>query len=232
MLPMNYQEWCDTCTDHPLLLEPIYAAQALLRQRLGGDAMWFTMTNHKELSPTQTSAHYLSHLRSLYDEALLKYTLTSRLNALTQMGDSRRLFSSNSGLASSVPRDTDSDEDYPVTLLRVKPVSRSSSTSSLQSMIIVSDCSTPFSTAGIVLHDRRYDTDGDTISVASGVSAGRDSDFGQYEEEGEAEGATARGGWYRGQSGDGDENDLLSPRSVLSDSGDEEDEETEEGPEA
>jgi hypothetical protein len=250
-LPMSYQEWCDCCSDHPLLLEPIYTLQACLRERLGGEEMWLTMMRRRELSSTQTSSHYLSHLHSLYDEALLKHTLTSRLNALSQLGDSY-----SSRLSSAAPRrilstssaahlDTDSEDDCPAPLLlRKKPTSRSSSTSSLQSMILVSDCdSSPgglSATVGIVLRDKRYDTDGDTISVASSAggggrrSTGGGSDYGQYEEEGvgardESRDQCLPGGWYRGQSngGDGEEEELLSPRSVLSDSGGSADEDDE-----
>jgi hypothetical protein len=229
---LSYREWSEWCERYPLLLEPIYLQQTNLRQQICNEQIWLTILEKKEQTPSQHSPNYLHTLHNFYDEAMLKHTLTSRLNDLSRQYSSK----SSSGnvmtlplsLSSNAPPSlaTDSDEDYPDLSLRRKPSSRSSSTTSLQSMVVVSDCSTPFSVAGIVLQNKMYDTDGDTISVASGCS-GKCSDFNSYRpslhgDGDDEDGALPGGQWAGGDDGDGG---LLTPRSVLSNALDHSDDE-------
>jgi hypothetical protein len=242
---LSYSEWWEWCERYPLLLEPIYSQQTKLRQQICQEEIWLTIINQKEQTPSQHSPNYLHLLHGLYDEAMLKHTLTSRLNDLSHQHSSKSSHGNNifalatagsrSGSLSSVvapslrlaaagggsqvteEKAEGSEEDYPNLSLRRKPSSRSSSTNSLQSMVIVSNCSTPFSVAGVVLQNKMYDTDGDSISVAS-VGSGRCSDFNSYQASLYEDDDALPGGRWAGEAAgaEGEEDGLLTPRSVLS----------------
>lgn len=210
---LTFAEWWEWCSEHTMILEPIFQQQNQLRQAIGTNDLWKALTIKRTQNPSQNNPNYLIFLHNLYDEAMLKYALTSRLNDLTKLKTRSYSFTRESDSLIQPNIDIDpmisaSEDDYPQLTLKRKPSGSSSSTASVQNLVIVSNCSTPFSAAGVILHDVMYDTDGDSISIPS-PGSGKCSDYESifYEDP-----ENPPGRW---DTKDGDDG-LLSPRSVLS----------------
>jgi hypothetical protein len=179
---ITFDMFSDYCAKHSLLIGPILAHQHSLRESICGVSFWLAIGRRRETTPELNGENFIDKIELMYSTISFYKALAGRL--LILHGE-RQFTCARQVNPTTTPVTNDDDLDSrPEHIIRSKPssrtVSRTGSFSGGSSSVVIS-IESPCSAAEIVLHGDLYDSDGDTISVASitkSVGSGKCSECG------------------------------------------------------